>query len=481
MERTINNNLEDWKMLKIFIERELIHETPPEERFLQINVIVEDNIENLVYCFPIVDSARILKWKCSINIKVNKNNTRLISSVSHFLCVQSIIREGLTITINNKPLDNQTRFGKIQPVIAVTNRLGSFCYQHLFKPQISFDLIFELKPVLISLIIYNDYNIDNIKKLNSIISKNADIISPSFVLTINNILNESQPTKINWSELFEVQQSNNINIIICKFIISNIVYMTENITGDSQNKLSLEKKEKIANKLFEYFRVLVQEIPLLSLYIWSILMRFLLVKKELIRHDADLFEPVMETTANRAISFGEGLYQLIENSCFHSCTKNGYFYLRVYGKSKSNSLKEEEKHIKSLRTLANRYDSYKISKDIDLYFEFCFIDSTFDGRKIYGMIDHYNLTHKNKAANSLIELFNSQPDTEDDLTEHYGLRFFQRTVSNNQGAFCVSTPNNQSVDEGLIFRMAKGEKIKENKGNVYNGTVYHVVFPLILD
>ena len=152
--------------------------------------------------------------------------------------------------------------------------------------------------------------------------------------------------------------------------------MLGNLSGNRENKLSKQQKEELANKLFDYFNDTVKDLPLLSLYIWSILLRFLLIKKELIHPDTqkqDLFKPVMETTANRAISFGEGLYQLIENSCFHSCIHNGYFYLRVYGKNKENDLKEEEKQIRDLQTLAQRYSPHNFSKDTDLHLEFCFI------------------------------------------------------------------------------------------------------------
>ena len=259
--------------------------------------------------------------------------------------------------------------------------------------------------------------------------------------------------------------------------------MLGNLSGNRENKLSKQQKEELANKLFDYFNDTVKDLPLLSLYIWSILLRFLLIKKELIHPDTqkqDLFKPVMETTANRAISFGEGLYQLIENSCFHSCIHNGYFYLRVYGKNKENDLKEEEKQIRDLQTLAQRYSPHNFSKYTDLHLEFCFIDSAFDGRGISGMIDHYNRTHQYKAANSLIELFESNPESEEDLTEHYGLRFFRRTVFNNYGSFIISTPNSQNINEGYMYRLANGNYSHKNN-KVYSGTVYQVVFPLILN
>ena len=481
---TINNNPDEWKNLKNEIENGLLNNHTSKEKNLRIEVYVKNNPENLIYSFPIVDSARILRWKCSINIVIDSQTTELINAVSHFLCVQSIIREGLTITINGKKLEHQARFGKIQPVIAVTNREGSFCYQHLYEPQISFDLLFQLKPILISSIIYRKNDIATIEKLNNIISSHEDLVSQRFLKTNNNILTLHQTDKsIIWSELFEVHQNDNINLILCKFIMSNIIYMLGNLSGNRENKLSKQQKEELANKLFDYFNDTVKDLPLLSLYIWSILLRFLLIKKELIHPDTqkqDLFKPVMETTANRAISFGEGLYQLIENSCFHSCIHNGYFYLRVYGKNKENDLKEEEKQIRDLQTLAQRYSPHNFSKDTDLHLEFCFIDSAFDGRGISGMIDHYNRTHQYKAANSLIELFESNPESEEDLTEHYGLRFFRRTVFNNYGSFIISTPNSQNINEGYMYRLANGNYTHKNN-KVYSGTVYQVVFPLILN
>ena len=221
---TINNNPDEWKNLKNEIENGLLNNHTSEEKNLQIEVYVKNNPENLIYSFPIVDSARILRWKCSINIVIDNQTTELINAVSHFLCVQSIIREGLTITINGKKLEHQARFGKIQPVIAVTNREGSFCYQHLYEPQISFDLLFQLKPILISSIIYRKNDIATIEKLNNIISSHEDLVSQRFLKTNNNILTLHQTDKcIIWSELFEVHQNDNINLILFKFIMSNII------------------------------------------------------------------------------------------------------------------------------------------------------------------------------------------------------------------------------------------------------------------
>lgn len=495
MIKSISNTPEEWIKIKQGVQRDLILNPNEVNKELIIDVNVLENAEDLIYAFPIFDSAREFGYSSILNIKTDPKNKALFESVSHFLVVQSRLRKGLKIRINNVTVTHQTRFGKIQPLFAVTNNNknnNAFFFQKLYNHNNIFSIIFDLKPILIKSIIYKENCSSTVDNLNSIINTYRGFISSKFIKENRATLSDpnSRIALKKWSVIFELDERDDINSVICKTIMSNIIYMIENIEGDNKNQIKKEDKEKYTEKLITYFQRISNEIPLLSLYIWSILMRFQWDKKEIIRVDINnqsLFEPIMETSLNRAISFGEGLYQLIENSCFHSCSHTGYFSIRVYENSEKDDLNKKIRHLKELDILRNRYNPFSISEDIDLYIEFRFIDNAVNKTNTIGMLDHFNKNNPDKKVSKLSQLFRLTPQNENDLTEHYGLRVFERNIKMNHGTFLVSTPNSNNPDKGYVYQMlfdpSKGthnyERIIESEKCVYNGTFYQVIMPLI--
>ena len=98
------------------------------------------------------------------------------------------------------------------------------------------------------------------------------------------------------------------------------------------------------------------------------------------------------------------------------------------------------------------------------------------------MIEHFNETHSGQTAESLMELFNLPVKDEDDLTDHYGLRVFERNVTINNGAFYISTPISDDRYSGNIYKKQLNRAPEsEKRANVYNATIYQVLIPIILD
>ena len=454
---SLENTLEKWIEIKRRVEKELPYHRDEDDEFLVFNVkVTEENLTNLIYAFPVIDSARIRRWKSKLNLEIDRTNTEFIMMASHFLCIQSFLREGLIVLINNEKVHYQARFGKIQPLIAVTNRSSSFDFQKLYTPEISFVILNDLKPLLIKSLIYKENGLDVWETLFEILDSYSNIISTSFYQEVKDIVTERTPKTISWSSLFKINDEDNINTVFCKIILSNIIYMTDKFIGTPDKPINKKQKEKLFGLLIEFFNSINSKMSLLSLYFWSVLIRFILDSKKLTiseKNPESFFEPVMDATSYRAISFGETLYQLIENACFHSSVHTGYFYFRVYGKGKGYSLDDEETHIKDLRSISKVYTSSPTQLlDSELYLELCFIDNAFDGVKNRGMLEHFNETHSGQTAESLMELFNLPVKDEDDLTDHYGLRVFERNVTINNGAFYISTPISDDRYSGNIYK-----------------------------
>ena len=487
MEFRLENTLEKWIEIKRYVEKEIPFHRDEDDEFLVFKVkVTEENLTNLIYAFPVIDSARIHRWQSKLNLVIDKTNTELILMASHFLCIQSFLREGLIVLINNEKVHSQTRFGKIQPLIAVTNRFGNFDFQKLYTPDLSFDILNDLRPILIRSLIHEENGLEIWEALLKVLDNYSDIISASFYEKVKEIVTKHTPKTIPWSSLFKIDDADSINTVFCKFIISNIIYMTDKFIGTPEKPISKSQKEELFGLLIDYFNCINSQMSLLSLYFWSVLIRFILDSKRLTiseRNPKSFLQPVMDATAYRAISFGETLYQLIENACFHSSVHTGYFYFRVYGKGKGYSFYDEETYIKDLRSISKVYTSSPTQLlDSELYLELCFIDNAFDGAKTQGMIDHFNITHSGQKATSLMELFNLPVKNEEDLTDHYGLRVFERNVTINNGAFYVSTPISDEKYSGNIYKKQLNRSPEsEKQANVYNGTIYQVLIPIILD
>lgn len=257
--------------------------------------------------------------------------------------------------------------------------------------------------------------------------------------------------------------------------------------GTKKYPVTAENKEKLHKRLTSEVEVWSKEISILALAIWLMLLRDLVETKQLFmlheKAKTTINENVLTKSRMDAITYGEAMYQLIENACLHSDGKRAWFGFRMH--RFSDDPFESRDHV------VNRYSSCFLKEkpggfenDVPCLFEFFVIDSAYCQE---GLTGHYNETVFQAIRDSVFkkvreidlgfvlpqnrrepavsdpkwkkaetdvftdnplqrtyidhvnDLFNLKPRMDEkkyyieDLSEHYGLRLLRKIVSVNGG------------------------------------------------
>ena len=496
MNYTVNNSVEEWIECKNKIENDLKSNNYSSEDIVTVNAVVSDCVENLIYFFPISDMARVFRLKSELHITVSNtinDAQKLKYKIKHFLFIQQLFRKSLSITINGDPNSmHQTRFGRLQPLFAVTNQDGAFCYKSLFHSALTFSSFdYVLKTYISESLMCNQLTAKEKKRLESFIADRSDFYSHAFLDENNVYFKEDSDKKILWGKLFNIKPDDDMSGAYSKMVMSNLFYSIDTLAGIQKiDEYKKTDKKRFIDELINSISEIINDLPILTQYIWSLLLRLQLESKNLqLRQKVEktYYRSVFDTTLIQAEALADGLYQLIENACLHAKSHSGYFYLRVHETkiskkaNDSESFTEVEKRAKILSQLSKEYSPMELSGDDDYHLEIVFIDNAFDKDGICGMVDNYNLSHPNHAPiQNLTELFWRVPKETDDLIIHYGLRVFERTVRMNNGAFMVYTPSADPKIKGFSYQSVN-EKVYDTSGKhsaYYHGTIYRILLPI---
>ena len=494
------NTFEEWVDIKNQIEDAITTNVTDENSLILITVKVNDidYIENLIFYFPILDMLQDMNYQCRLNIQFDEEINReknLDIRVRHFLYIQQLFRgqSQNSITINGDSRRMQTRFGTIQPLMAVSNKSGGkFNYYNLYHSELDY------KP-LVDIIKYyieeqfskdsSDYRIKNSNRLKQLAEKPVFRSEGFFEINADCFAGKSNTVK--WGKLFNIGSNDSVQEVYAKLTLSNIFYAINLIKGKKdKNSLTKDEKKTIAGQLVDNIAKTIYKMPVLAQYVWSLLLRFHLEAKNMIAYSSGIksyYQSLFDTTLAQAQALSDGLYQLIENACLHSKSGTGYYYLRIHKTyisndfSGDNRFQKIEEHVQNLQRLNTRYSPLEFSGDIRFYIEFKFIDNAFDRNGLEGMVEHFNrINVDHPTAHSLKDLFWRKPESIDDLTIHYGLRVMERTVWMNEGAFMVYTPSALNERGGYAYRSVYPYTNEDYDPELsyYHGTLYQVVLPI---
>ena len=163
-------------------------------------------------------------------------------------------------------------------------------------------------------------------------------------------------------------------------------------------------KEKLQIQVNEYLNEHLGTMSILAQIIWLFILRELQESKQLYslpKRNEDsphIFENVLAKSRMDAIVYSEGMQQLIENACLHSCGHTAWFGFRMYQAGRKPSM---SKLVEETRTRVKLYESYSpcfrqssrtssqniFNEDYDFYFEFFVLDDAGDHA---GMTEQYN-------------------------------------------------------------------------------------------
>lgn len=170
------------------------------------------------------------------------------------------------------------------------------------------------------------------------------------------------------------------------------------------------EKEKIAlsDEVNAYLNECLPNMTILSQLIWLLILRELQKSKLLYTipsnsNDApQVHKNILAKSQIDAVSYGEGVYQLIENACIHSYGKKAWFGFRIYESNRNSTMKRLTDDVHVRKNLYERYElcfkSFPESNGNDknifdegysLFFEFFVMDDAADK---LGMVGTYNRT-----------------------------------------------------------------------------------------
>ena len=221
--------------------------------------------------------------------------------------------------------------------------------------------------------------------------------------------------------------------------------------GSGISKISADEKERLSNEVKSEVDKWQKSMDVLSFSIWMILIRRILDDRSLfiiLNNKISINDNLLSKSRFDAVSYGEAMYQLIENACEHSGGQMACFGFRIHEAGLNEEGNARRKERRNRAYLEDRFGNcekeYQIfSKDGRVFFEFYVIDSTDAG---VGMIEKYNRDHRAgwQEIKDIKSLFYIQPREEkenyiEDLTFHYGLRLLRKIVRVNRGHLRCST------------------------------------------
>lgn len=504
--KSFNNTIEDWKNIKKTIEN-LIKNKSNESIELEVKVSVKDSDPSsdvllLQHYFPIADVARDSMIKTSLNVIINGNANDLTTEikwfqVNQYLYVQNLTREGINITINGKAVEVQTRYGRLIPVMCVNNQIkDKFYYKDIVKTFSDFEtmkLLVDFSKVIITA--EDTRAIKTSKEHRNIIDKCNYIYDKLKLMSEQEVLADKKYIE----KLFFLSKNDNVYNIYIKLFLSNIIYIMTTIKGTKDDQISSKNKIALVEQLIEFYNEKCDNLPIFTLYIWSLLVRCSFEEKIIFNTDKDtkekyLFNSILEKFLTDSLSYTDGIYQIIENSCLYSESKCASYSIRLYNtdlETKGDALVHNANTINKLSDIYNNITEYNNSK---MYIEITILDNAYnkDFNEPRGMIWHYNSNNSKlkSTVTTLSELFNRKPETQEDVLLHYGLRTFERIVLLNKGCLIVNTAN---IDGEYIAFNKNGNYVRDvlynykeinNKNekaiipNDYNITSYKVIIPV---
>lgn len=298
-----------------------------------------------------------------------------------------------------------------------------------------------------------------------------------------------------------------------RFIENDDVYI-----GENEHKISAEQKEALRKRLTNEVDRWSKEISTLALAIWLMLLRDLIETKQLIAFEEGkpgFEENILNKSRMDAITYGEAMYQLIENSCLHSDGKHAWFGFRMHRIQTSlatDSSQYSAEHVLERYKRCFPPDKPQgFDETVSRLFEFFVIDCEYLQE---GMAGHFNETvfqsikdlakkeirkkEENKdfkipqnnqdpqaatpewlAAQQAVfekdyclrhyvehisDLFELVPRTRkkecyiEDLSEHYGLRLLRKIISINNGYLQGISPYRYRMDKTQFYFDGKSEQ-----------------------
>lgn len=160
------------------------------------------------------------------------------------------------------------------------------------------------------------------------------------------------------------------------------VIAPQNYRGTRDFPLPTDEKRRLAEEMRQYIDGWAPRMDVLSQIIWLYILRILVEEKQLWsiskiekKAIAAIDMNVAAKCRMDAVSYGEGMYQLIENACLHSEGKKAWFGFRVYCAGRDVPMGRFSKEAKTREILYTKYLN-------------CFLEHTGNGKGVEASSDN---------------------------------------------------------------------------------------------
>ena len=252
-------------------------------------------------------------------------------------------------------------------------------------------------------------------------------------------------------------------------MMTNIAVLKEKAAQNKKLEDSEQKKlilflEDISNRL--------EGMSYLAQMIWLYELRYIFEETDLTSVASNYWgdiEMVWEYTRWNAVAYAEGILQLLENSCQHSCGKSGYFSFRVHDVNVSTSNARVLEVAERRERIYRRFRINTSDQPLDIteksYLEFSVIDDAYDieQHRLWGVAEK-------AGVENMCELFwepekrtdkKLGEEIKEDIIHHYGLPLFCSNIILNRGRFLFESAGDSKEKCCFAAFVGKGKKEKE--------------------
>lgn len=258
-----------------------------------------------------------------------------------------------------------------------------------------------------------------------------------------------------------------IHRLLDQFVEDNLRHLQQEMSGSAEENMSELDKQTVRQELKERLEL---EMPTLSMFarlLWSLFLRSLSDSKDLFHRNKDrkwcVNQETLRCTRLDAVSYAEGILQLIENVCIHSEMKCSYISIRLHDIDITGSgVKRVATAAQARVDIYEHYQQfwrgkpgqskngeaqdtiseYEMERHAKSCLEFSVLnDSTGSSGEPLGISKMFAENRgKDPAGITLDQVFSYQCETIRDISKHYGLRLLRKTVLLNRGFFSVCSP-----------------------------------------
>lgn len=294
--------------------------------------------------------------------------------------------------------------------------------------------------------------------------------------------------------------------ILNRTLVNNLLHLQQDMSGLPGENMQEPDKAALRKELAETLETEMPRLGMLARLLWSLFLRSLSDSKDLFYRDKNrqwrINAETVRCTQLDAVSYAEGILQLIENACIHSEMKRSYISIRLsdvditgsgvmrVAKAAQTRVEIYERQRQFLNEKPALSDGggrlelseYELERQAKFCLDFSVLnDSASPSEGLMGITKMFARNREKDWQDITLEkVFSYQCERMSDISKHYGLRLLEKTVHLNGGFFSVCSPRADGEQEryGSFFSNSVRKIYYRSPGSQDPCTDFNVLLPL---